>query len=444
MLCVMPCLLSRAGRKLAARARVGYGCGRACPRVALGIGHGVGWPWVTGAVVVWYRAVTLGRAATWMFTATLSSPGRLQLWCGRVRRRGQRGAQSTARGFGNHALHRRVAHHVPPAQRPRPGERGRCLAHTHRWPRHRGKVLGARSFAPGGVEAGGCGWPVRLCQRWRWSSGAAVTWGTVPWHPKPCWPWPFGFWGPADFRDQHPVLLLVGRVPCLWDASCPCLVVPCRWQNRVGKRGPGVEAQSALLGSLRVPGSPGVPCSGEPLGTRRSRSAGLPAPSSGTWGRAAGWGRDTLSPVSPPPLLLLLGNFDLTPSLPLLFREHPREALGIYPGCFTGRGGGDAWRAAGWETKGKKCFFQKTSFCRTRGGVCVCVCGRCPRGTWGLPSPVCALDRWALGKGSGRLWSLGTGVGSDSLAPGWGTPPWGTPLPWSRSELGVGRGRRLV
>lgn len=315
-----------------------------------------------GGCGVVYRAVTLGRAATWMFTATLSSPGRLQLWCGRVRRRGQRGAQSTARGFGNHALHRRVAHHVPPAQRPRPGERGRCLAHTHRWPRHRGKVLGARSFAPGGVEAGGCGWPVRLCQRWRWSSGAAVTWGTVPWHPKPCWPWPFGFWGPADFGDQHPVLLLVGRVPCLWDASCPCLVVPCRWQNRVGKRGPGVEAQSALLGSLRVPGSPGVPCSGEPLGTRRSRSAGLPAPSSGTWGRAAGWGRDTLSPVSPPPLLLLLGNFDLTPSLPLLFREHPREALGIYPGCFTGRGGGGCLESCGLGNQREKMFFPEDKF----------------------------------------------------------------------------------
>lgn len=40
MLCVVPCLLSRAGRKQAARARVG--CGRACPRVSVGIGHGVG------------------------------------------------------------------------------------------------------------------------------------------------------------------------------------------------------------------------------------------------------------------------------------------------------------------------------------------------------------------------------------------------------------------
>lgn len=411
---MMPCLLSRAGRKLAARARVGYGCGRACPRVALGIGHGVGWPWVTGAVVVWYRAVTLGRAATWMFTATLSSPGRLQLWCGRVRRRGQRGAQSTARGFGNHALHRRVAHHVPPAQRPRPGERGRCLAHTHRWPRHRGKVLGARSFAPGGVEAGGCGWPVRLCQRWRWSSGAAVTWGTVPWHPKPCWPWPFGFWGPADFGDQHPVLLLVGRVPCLWDASCPCLVVPCRWQNRVGKRGPGVEAQSALLGSLRVPGSPGVPCSGEPLGTRRSRSAGLPAPSSGTWGRAAGWGRDTLSPVSPPSSSSS-GELRFNPFSPSAL---PRASSGSpwnLSRVFHGEGGGMLGELRAGKPKGKNVFSRRQVSVEPEGG-CVCVCVAAVPGGRGGCRPRCVP--W-----TGGLLARAVGVSGPSGL-GWGATAW--------------------
>ena len=89
--------------------------------------------------------------------------------------------------------------------------------------------------------------------------------------------------------SSHCVPLLVGEgaVSVGHVVSLPRRVTPVAGPGRhrlVGEQGPAAGAQAGWLGNVGFPGSP-------PLrGTGRSRSAGLPAPSSGTWGRAASWG----------------------------------------------------------------------------------------------------------------------------------------------------------
>lgn len=74
----------------------------------------------------------------------------------------------------------------------------------------------------------------------------------------------------------------------------------------------------------------------------------------------------------PPPLL---GNLDLTTSLPLLFREHSRETLGVYPGCVTG---GMLGELRDGKLKGNIIFSRNKSFPKAWGQ-----CSPCPRGHLG-------------------------------------------------------------